>query len=95
MEAYALSGDRITAIKVYDEWAERLRHEVRATPGRAVEDLANRLRREGGSGQRRSRQCRAVHTEQWRNQHFVGRSASIAGSMSSGTQQARGDSATF
>ncbi len=74
MEAYALSGDRITAIKVYDDWVERLQAEVRATPDRVVEDLANRLRRRSWDRPTAEPGVPPVHTEQWRNQHFVGRS---------------------
>ena len=74
MEAYALSGDRITAIRAYDEWAARLRSEVKATPTRAMEDLSNRLRHRGWERPASDAGVATVHTEQWRNQHFVGRS---------------------
>jgi DNA-binding SARP family transcriptional activator/tetratricopeptide (TPR) repeat protein len=73
MQAYALSGDRVTALRVYDDWTRRLEQEVRAVPGSAIESLAGRLRGKGldiGLAQSVS----LVHTEQWRNQHFVGRS---------------------
>ena len=86
MEAYALSGDRITAIRVFDDWVERLRTEVKASPSRSLEDLANRLRHRGWERPSSEPRVAAVHTEQWRNQHFIGRSASIAGSMSCGSR---------
>ena len=75
MEAYALSGDRITAIRVFDDWVERLRTEVKASPSRPIEDLANRLRHRGWERPSSEPRVAAVHTEQWRNQHFIGRAA--------------------
>ncbi|HKP50012.1 MAG TPA: AAA family ATPase [Gemmatimonadales bacterium] len=73
MEAYALSGDRITAIRTYEDWSRRLRNELNAVPGRKLEDLANRLRRFGVAHTPSDTILHTAQTEQWRNQHFVGR----------------------
>lgn len=45
VEARALTGDRVGALRSYTRWRERLAHELGALPSRATEQLAERLRR--------------------------------------------------
>ena len=73
MEAYALSGDRITALRIHEEWTSRLRAELNARPSTSLEELASRLRRHGVPSTASDVAPTPVQTEQWRNQHFVGR----------------------
>lgn len=72
MEARAFAGDRLSALKVFEEWKERLADEVGAQPGELVEGMAVRLRRRGW--ERTGQQHIApVHTDQWKGRPFVGR----------------------
>ncbi|HEX9894200.1 MAG TPA: AAA family ATPase, partial [Gemmatimonadales bacterium] len=72
MEASALTGDRLTAIRVYDEWSDRLARELGATPPPLLEGMALRLRRRGWERPVTS-PVPTVRTEQWRDRPFVGR----------------------
>ncbi len=74
MEASALAGDRLTALRRYDDWAARLASEVGASPGGLVEGMATRLRRRGWE-RPVSSTAPVVRTEQWRDRPFVGRRA--------------------
>ncbi len=47
MEARAMAGDRIGAIRVFDDWAARLDDQLGASPSTELAALANRLRRRG------------------------------------------------
>jgi DNA-binding SARP family transcriptional activator/tetratricopeptide (TPR) repeat protein len=47
MEARALAGDRLTALKVFEEWRVKLEQELHATPTALVEQMAARMRRGG------------------------------------------------
>jgi len=47
MEARALAGDRLTALKVFEEWRLKLEEELHAAPSALVEQMATRLRRGG------------------------------------------------
>jgi len=47
MEARALAGDRLTALRIYEDWARRMYAELRASPSETLEQLASRLRRGG------------------------------------------------
>lgn len=47
MEGRALAGDRLTALKVYEEWKTRLFQELHAAPSSEVDKMAARLRRGG------------------------------------------------
>ncbi|MCC7134397.1 MAG: AAA family ATPase [Gemmatimonadales bacterium] len=45
MEALALSGDRITAVRVFDDWKSQVTEDLRAAPSAALEAMAMELRR--------------------------------------------------
>lgn len=47
IEARAMAGDRIAALRIYDRWRDRLGDELGARPSPAIERLADRLRRRG------------------------------------------------
>ncbi len=47
MEARALAGDRLTALRVFEEWKGRLLQELHATPSTPVAQMAARMRRGG------------------------------------------------
>ena len=47
MEARALAGDRLTALKVFEEWKAKLSSELQASPSTSVEQMAARMRRGG------------------------------------------------
>src|SRR5690348_3621149 len=72
MESRALAGDRLTALRVFEEWKERLERELHAIPSDLVESMAVRLRRRGWERTTRS-EIPTVRTDQWRDQPFVGR----------------------
>lgn len=72
MEARAFAGDRIGALRTFEQWSQALHREVHAQPSEAMQRLARRLRRgtrEGGGDGTRPR----VPTEQWRDRAFIGR----------------------
>ena len=73
MEALALTGDRITALRIFEEWAERLDSELGAKPSNLIDGMAIRLRRRGWERPAES-PVPTVRTEQWRDRLFVGRS---------------------
>ncbi len=72
MEARAFAGDRLTAIRIFEGWKERLEEELGAAPSPLLEGMALRLRRRGWerSG---SSHIPSVRTDQWKNRPFVGR----------------------
>lgn len=45
LEALAMGGDRVGALRVYEEWKRQLREQLDAEPSPALEVLATRLRR--------------------------------------------------
>jgi DNA-binding SARP family transcriptional activator/tetratricopeptide (TPR) repeat protein len=47
MEAFAMQGDRINALRVYEDWKRQLSDELGATPSEILEGMAARLRRRG------------------------------------------------
>ena len=72
MEALAFAGDRIAALRVFEEWRDRLQAELDAVPSPLVEEMARRLRRRGlerpvGDS------APSVQTDPWRDRPFVGR----------------------
>ncbi|MEO8452251.1 MAG: AAA family ATPase [Gemmatimonadota bacterium] len=71
MEALALAGDRFSAIRVYEEWKDRLEEELGAVPSELLDGMVMRLRKHGPSTSEPS----AVPAEQWRDRRFVGRLA--------------------
>jgi DNA-binding SARP family transcriptional activator len=74
MEARAFAGDRLTALRIFEEWKERLAEAVGAQPSEMVEGMAIRLRRRGWERTNLAA-IPTVRTEQWRDRSFVGRSA--------------------
>lgn len=72
MEARALAGDRLTALKIFEEWKEKLAEELGAVPSDLVEGMAVRLRRRGWE-RTTLIEIPTVPTDQWRGRPFVGR----------------------
>jgi DNA-binding SARP family transcriptional activator/tetratricopeptide (TPR) repeat protein len=72
MEARALSGDRLMALRIFEEWKARLEHELRAKPSDLVEGMAVRLRRRGLERTTLTH-IPPVRTDHWRDRPFVGR----------------------
>jgi DNA-binding SARP family transcriptional activator/tetratricopeptide (TPR) repeat protein len=74
MEACAFQGDRISAIRVYQAWKQRLREELDAEPSPLIEGMALRLRQRiyepPGTAH-----VPTVPTDQWRDRAFIGRAA--------------------
>lgn len=72
MEGRAFAGDRISALRIYQEWKGRLYSELGATPSSLVDGMALRLRQRGyespGVGH-----IPKVQTDQWRDRAFIGR----------------------
>lgn len=73
MEARAFAGDRLTALRIFEEWKAKLSDTVGAQPSDLVEGMAVRLRRRGWE------RTNLVHiptvpTDQWRGRSFIGRS---------------------
>jgi DNA-binding SARP family transcriptional activator/tetratricopeptide (TPR) repeat protein len=72
MEALAFAGDRISALRVFEEWRERLHTELGAVPSPLVEEMARRLRRRGVE-RPVADQTPTVQVDPWRARPFVGR----------------------
>lgn len=74
MEARAMAGDRITALRLYDDWIGRIASDLGASPSEALEGMAVRLRRRGWE---RTTQVQIPHvpTDHWKGRPFVGRLA--------------------
>ena len=72
MEARAFAGDRLTALKIFEAWRERLEEELGATPSPLVEGMALRLRKRGWERSAAS-PIPAVRTDQWKDRPFIGR----------------------
>ena len=47
IEARAMAGDRLSALRIYEEWKSRLSSDLGASPSQVVEQLAIRLRKGG------------------------------------------------
>lgn len=74
MEARAFAGDRLSALRIFESWKDRLNDELGAQPGPLVEGMAVRLRKRGW--ERSSHPAvAAVRTEQWQDRPFIGRGA--------------------
>ncbi|HET9275496.1 MAG TPA: AAA family ATPase, partial [Gemmatimonadales bacterium] len=73
MEALAMSGDRMSALRLYEEWKAELESELRARPSESLESIAQRLRRSGTGTPATA--AIAVRGESWSHRPFVGRSA--------------------
>jgi DNA-binding SARP family transcriptional activator/tetratricopeptide (TPR) repeat protein len=72
MEARAFAGDRLTALKIFEQWRVKLSQELGAAPSEMVEGMAVRLRRRGWE-RTTPADIPAVPTDQWRDRQFVGR----------------------
>ncbi len=72
MEARAMSGDRIGAIRVFERWQLQLASELGATPSQALSRTADRLRRRT-IDRSDGAVLAPVPTEQWQDRVFVGR----------------------
>jgi len=72
MEARAFAGDRLTALRVYEDWRSKLKEAVGAQPSALVEGMAVRLRRRGWE-RTDTADIPSVPTDQWRDRLFVGR----------------------
>jgi DNA-binding SARP family transcriptional activator/tetratricopeptide (TPR) repeat protein len=73
MEARAFAGDRLTALRIFEEWRQKLAEDVSAVPSELVEGIAVRLRRRGWERTTRT-DIPTVPTDQWRGRPFIGRS---------------------
>ena len=74
METCAFAGDRITAIRIFQAWRQRLAEELDAKPSPLVEGIALRLRQRGYEPPGTAH-IPTVPTDHWRNRAFVGRAA--------------------
>ena len=74
MESRAFDGDRLTALRVFEEWKEVLGRELGAVPSERVEGIAVRLRCRGWERSATDR-IPSVRTDQWRGRPFIGRQA--------------------
>jgi DNA-binding SARP family transcriptional activator/tetratricopeptide (TPR) repeat protein len=74
MESRAFDGDRLTALRVFEEWKESLARELGAAPSDLVEGIAIRLRRRGWERPVHDT-IPSVRTDQWRGRPFIGRQA--------------------
>jgi DNA-binding SARP family transcriptional activator/tetratricopeptide (TPR) repeat protein len=72
MEVAALSGDRITALRLFEVWEGRLQAELGARPSGELERMATRLRRRGWERPVDSK-IPTVLTDHWQDRDFVGR----------------------
>lgn len=72
MEARAFAGDRLTALRIFEEWKGRLAEAVGAQPSEIVEKMAARLRRRGWESANPG-DSPSVRTDHWRDRPFVGR----------------------
>ncbi len=77
MESRALAGDRVTALRAFEEFRAQLGDDLGAAPSLKLEMLAARLRRRGW--ERTDGPSVApvppVATEQWRGRPFIGRAS--------------------
>lgn len=72
MEARAFDGDRVTALKIFQNWKVKLAQELEAVPSQLIEGMAIRLRQRGWE-QVSLTNIPAVPTDQWRGRPFIGR----------------------
>jgi DNA-binding SARP family transcriptional activator len=74
MEARALSGDRITALRVFEDWKVKLEDDLQAIPSAALQQTATRLRRPEWRPTT-AIQSVSTPTERMCDRPFVGRAA--------------------
>lgn len=73
MEVLALSGDRLSALKLYERWRLKLNDELSAAPSEQLVSMAAQLRRRGWEGAPVA-DIPTPPTDQRRGRPFVGRS---------------------
>ena len=74
MESLAFSGDRLAALRLYEEWRETLARELNAGPSEEIESMAVTLRARGWERTPLSA-IPAAPFEQRRGRHFIGRAS--------------------
>ena len=74
MEARAFDGDRLGALRLFEQWRHRLVEELGAQPSAMVDGMAIRLRRRGWE-QTRAVPLPPVFTDRWKGRPFVGRTS--------------------
>lgn len=72
MESLAFTGDRIAALRVYEEWRTRLHEELGAAPHKLLAEMARRLQRRGLE-RPVADPAPSIQTDPWRDRPFVGR----------------------
>jgi len=72
MEARAMAGDRLTALKLFEEWRTKLWNELRALPSQPLQQMAASLRR-GGWERSTIEDIPAVPLTASRERIFIGR----------------------
>ena len=72
MEARAFAGDRLTALRLFEEWKGKLHAELDAAPSPLIEGMALRLRRRGWE-RANTKEIAPVPTDQWKGRRFIGR----------------------
>ncbi|HWA56259.1 MAG TPA: AAA family ATPase, partial [Gemmatimonadales bacterium] len=72
MEGRAFAGDRMSALRIFQQWRQKLDEELGATPSPLVEGMALRLRQRGFEPPGTAH-IPTVPTDQWRDRVFVGR----------------------
>jgi DNA-binding SARP family transcriptional activator/tetratricopeptide (TPR) repeat protein len=77
VEARAMAGDRVGALRLFDRWRERLADELGALPPPMLARLAERLRRNGWERPEPA-VVAPVPTENWKERVFIGRGAEFA-----------------
>ncbi len=74
MESLAFAGDRLAALKVFEEWRENLAQELHATPSGRLENMAASLRARGWERTSLS-DIPAAPFDQRRGRTFIGRAS--------------------
>jgi DNA-binding SARP family transcriptional activator len=77
MEARAMAGDRLTALKLFEEWKAKLQQELHAAPSSLVEGMAIRMRR-GGWECTVIKDIPVVPPDHGRERAFIGRAREYA-----------------
>ncbi|MEO8031517.1 MAG: AAA family ATPase, partial [Gemmatimonadota bacterium] len=72
MEARAFDGDRLSALRIFEDWRGILSEELGAQPSTRIEGIALRLRRRGWE-RSESIEIPTVPTDHWRGHRFIGR----------------------
>ncbi len=90
IEARALAGDRIGALRVFDRWRGELAEELGAHPSLELSRMADRLRRRGLDAPAAA-PLSPVPTEHWKERVFVGRGAEYAACYAAWERTCRGE----